>query len=122
MIQTKLTVIGDRQEGKTRILIDNSISTAQLGGKVWFQTRDRSVGHLTVKQTVERIKEIDSKMIQQVSIANGHERIVFTSGGVIDFDGAGFIRSAQVIDLHCLDEVFGPGYTRAKRVIRTVLR
>lgn len=118
-----LTILGDRQTGKTTALIDMAVEEAgRRGGIVWYQAENRSMTKHAVKMAVDRIRELDPSLINRVNNINGRERIIFSSGGLIDFDGAEFWRNHRRINLHCMDEAPGEPYPRAARSARTVLR
>lgn len=118
-----VTILGDSQTWKTQILIDMAVDeAARRGGVVWFQSATTALSHHAVKQCVERAKEIlDPAMIRRVANTNGRERITFTSGGFIDFDGAEFWKRMRRIQLHCMDQVGSEPYPRAARTARAVL-
>jgi hypothetical protein len=119
----QLTIVGDRLAGKTHILVDFAIDeAARGGGTVWYQSSSRAMSHHMVKRVQDRAEELVPKLVKRVSTGNGYGRIVFTSGGVIDFDGKDLWRTGQVIALHCMDEVFCEPYPHAKRAVRAVLR
>ena len=121
-MQKHLTVVGERASGKTRALIDMAIDEARSGGNVWFQSRDHATGRSTMKMTVDRIRELDSGLINRVTGLNGHSRILFANGAIIDFDGGVFWKIGKPVSLHVMDEVSSEPYPMARRSVRAVLR
>ena len=91
-VMEQLTIVGDRQAGKTHTLIDMAIDeAARRGGVVWYQCREPDDGpqHTRYGDRPRRTA-LSRKCINRVHRTLGRERITFTNGAYIDFIGDDF--------------------------------
>jgi hypothetical protein len=119
----QLTIIGDRQSGRSRILIDMAIDhAARHHETVLYQCPSRTEAHCALKMAQDRTLELVPKAIRCVHATNGRERITFNKGGVIDFVGDELWSTGKKIGLHCMDGVACEPYPNTERAVRAVLR
>lgn len=124
--QPRLTIVGDRQHGKTHQLIEIAIDAAELGQKVLYQCdlqRETRECFLRAEQCANR-----RRTVAKVWCARGEQRIKFDSGGVIFFDGrllrglGDLYELGEGLDVHILDSSTAEPLPLAGRVYRSALR
>lgn len=119
----QLTIIGDRQHGRPRALMDMAIDeAARRGGVVWYQTPNLTMASHMVGEIVARAKDLVPEKVLAVRRINGNRRVTFTGGGEIRFNADNLWKTRQKIGLHCMDDVAGEPYMYADRAVRAVLR
>lgn len=118
-----LTILGDRQAGKTKLLVDIAIDeAARQGRRVLFFTASRAYDSWTLKLIEARSRELVPQLVEQVYYSNGRERIRYTTGGLLFFRQDQH-HSVSPIDTHIIDDVSGgESCVGANRIYRAVLR
>jgi hypothetical protein len=119
IVTHELTIIGDRQSGKTYLMTMMAVEEAAGGGTVWYQGTDYHMDRVNFQNCLERAEWLYKDRIKRAYRSNGAQRIVFTGGGEICFSPKEYGRT---FDLHCLDEIPGERLSTATRSVRAVLR
>lgn len=119
-----LTILGDRQAGKTKLLVDVAVDEAgRQGRRVLFYTYSRDQEGWVLKLIEERARDlIGDDQVQKVLRSHGRERIFFASGGTVFFrlDNSDVNKS---VDTHIIDDVSGgESCVGATRVFRAMMR
>lgn len=110
-----LTVIGDRQHGKSYLLGLAAIDAAVSGLTVFYQCESRTMARERFFDLEQRANRFG--LLERVYRANGDRRLLFTGGGVIRFHFRG-----DTVDLHIIDDLNAMPLPGARRVIRAALR
>lgn len=121
-----LTVLGDRQSGKTTALIRLAVMEAAIEGqRVLYTSYSGAVAEHHFKMTVDWLYEsIFRNEIVKVSRTNGQQRITFRSGGTIFFpppsksEFRGYTPNVHIMD----SDDFAEAHISAERVYRGVMR
>lgn len=116
-MKTHLTIVGDRQHGKTEALLRLAFSDASFGDTVLFQSENapqRSDAFARASGIANSRKDVI-----KVVLTNGNQRIVFESGGRILF---GVSSRGVDVDTHIIDSPTAPEHPGAQRIIRSALR
>ena len=117
-----LTIVGDRQTGKTEALLKLGIADAEAGMTVLYSSRLRS----TMKDAFEHAKLLiaSNRNIEEVRLAHGDESVRFAGGGRFIF-GCYETRSEGrgiMVNTHLIDDASNDPHPSAERVIRTARR
>lgn len=117
-----LTIVGDRQAGKTRLLVDVAVDEAARQGRdVLFFTPSLDQDSWMLKLIQERAEQLIPGAVERVYRTNGRQRITFTSGGRVRFrlDKDENPR----VDTHIIDDVSGgDSCVGATRIFRAMIR
>lgn len=116
--QSRLTIVGDHQHGKTELLLGYAVDDAYSGKFVLYQCGS----WIEVREAFHRAEKIAATCPSPVLInrANGKEEIRFDSGGRIRF--ARWVNEFGAADTHILDNVDDIPIAEASRVLRSALR
>lgn len=118
-----LTIVGDRQAGKTKLLVDVAVDEAARQGRdVLFFTPSLDQDAWTLKLIQERAEQLVPGSIERVYLTNGRQRIIFTSGGRVRFRlNRG--EANPKVDTHIIDDVSGgDSCVGATRIYRAMMR
>lgn len=118
----RLTVIGDRQDGKTHLAGIYAITEGRLGSQVLFESVTGEYCAQILKSCVELLglMGIEYTAAHQ---SNGNQRITFANGGCIRFIPTGtWMHHRYDCDVHIIDEGSDMVHPQAKRILRTALR
>lgn len=120
-VAIQLTVLGDRQVGKTHLAMLAAIFDAVQGDKVLWESWDMKYAQHDLDGTADIIYRLGVK-IDHIRRSNGRCGIDFPSGGCIHFRSMNARgASPTTYDLHIADNHYGELYEpKAKRVIRTI--
>lgn len=119
-----LTLLGDRQAGKTTALIRLAALEAVQGESVLYHCQTAPMADDCFHRAVEWLQESAlSKEVLKVAHTTGHQRILFVSGGRIVFlpQESRTMRSITP-DIHVMDDVQTEPHVAARRIYRGVLR
>jgi hypothetical protein len=121
--QSKLTVFGDRQDGKTYLAELFAITEAFKGNRVLFDCYSMDYAANVLENCADLAEQFGFR-VKRVRRTNGRLMIELFSGGCIWFEpvrrtsGRGYSP-----DVHIIDDVGpGEGHPLAKRILRTVTR
>lgn len=122
-----LTITGDRQAGKTKMLVDVAIDeAARQGRSVLFFTPSRNQDSYTLSLIEDRAQHLCPELIERVYRTNGRERILFKGGGLVYFREPGRESSRRHqpdVDTHIIDDVSGgDSCVGATRIFRAMIR
>lgn len=113
-----LTLIGDRQTGKTHTALLLAICQAQLGDSVLYTSHSGQYAAHQFRSAQDLITALGFR-VDQMSSRNGDWTIRFRSGGVLEFRPPTRSRSPKKYALHVLDDdaVESPMSDRLVRIV-----
>ena len=122
---THITVVGDRQHGKTHILMDQAFLDAAGGATVLYE----SPLHRDSEEAFYRAEALSTKvpwssLVHRAWRTRGEERITFHSGGSIIFRSQSRCCATEAwpITVHVLDGTNSQPHPEAQRIYRSALR
>lgn len=111
--QFTIEVFGDRQVGKSYLLMLAAVDAAQQGQRVLYDTGSRTMARERFLQLEQHLQRLG--ILVKTYRSSGSERLYVESGGAIYFgEGRG-----TVPDLHIIDGAGGMPNPAARRVIRS---
>ncbi|UBV14816.1 hypothetical protein [Mycolicibacterium fortuitum] len=98
-----VTLVGDRQTGKTHGLLAVAVADAIRGRRVVYQAQTLTVAYHHMRDVAEMIPET---LIRRVFHTNGNYRIELFNGGVVWFRSHGqeALPASRRIDTYLLDD------------------
>lgn len=121
--RTYLTVLGDRQHGKTELMLRHAVSEARdVDATVLYECERSPITHDAFLRGV-KMAERRPASVAKILRSNGDEQIEFAGGGRVLFatSGRGTGRGIDV-DVHVIDGGNAEPHPTAARVVRGVLR
>lgn len=121
--QFKLTVLGDRQDGKTYLAELFAITEAFKGNRVLFDCYSMDYAGNALRNCADLAEQFRFP-VKVLRRTNGRLMIEFFSGGCVWFEPVTRTSGrAYTPDVHIIDDVGpGEGHPLAKRIFRTVMR
>jgi hypothetical protein len=133
-MKQQLTILGDRQSGRTRALCLIAIADAAAGEEVLYECETWNLAEETLRTAADLMYLLCPEKVEHIRRANGQYAIEFKGddlpfhGGRIRFTSASRIesrmmRGARNISTHIMDNMrFCEPHPDALHVIRSVLR
>ncbi|AER26142.1 hypothetical protein SEA_DIMINIMUS_121 [Mycobacterium phage Diminimus] len=120
----RLTIMGDRQSGKTHHLLDIAVDNAERGKAVLFDCATVPLMANTYDRCVREHARFGWPGSTVVKCLDGLREIYFESGGKIVFNaGTAYVkRYTGLVDVHLIDDTDVDARAGAELVIRAVKR
>ena len=99
-----IQVFGDRQEGKTHLLLGFAASEALSGKSVVFECRDWNVAADAQRRLID--SHLSASFMSRVSMSHGNRKVRTNTGGCVMFVSGRCGGSARGVnaDVHIFDE------------------
>jgi hypothetical protein len=98
----QLVILGERQAGKTHLMMLAAVGEAAMGGTVWYTGHNRRYEQVCFQDCLDVAQMLFEDKVLRVYRAKGKARITFHGGGVIHFGVPDY--HGPLIDLHCIDD------------------